>query len=150
LNWREILQAWLPVMIWMGLMFFGSTDFMSAQHTSRFLFPFLLWLNPHISSAALLEAHLLVRKAAHVTEYAILSGLLFRALRPWLSGFWPRAAIAFLPAFVFAFFDEFHQSFVPSRTSSLGDVGIDCLGALVGIVICRMLHLAFARRSSSS
>ncbi len=129
-------------------MFFGSTDFMSAEHTSRFLFPFLLWLNPHISAAALLEAHFLVRKAAHVSEYAILSGLLFRALRSWRTDFWPRAAIAFLPALVFASIDEFHQSFVPSRTSSLGDVGIDCLGALVGIVICRLLHLAFTRRSS--
>ena len=137
-------------MLWTGVMFFGSTDFMSAEHTSRFLFPLLLWINPHISAAALLEAHLLVRKAAHVAEYAILAGLLFRALRGWLSGFWSRAAIAFFPAFVFASFDEFHQSFMPSRTSSFGDVGIDCLGALVGIVICRMLHLAFTRRSSSS
>ena len=132
----------------MGVMVFGSTDLMSAEHTSRFLTPFLLWLNPHISLVAIAQVHLLVRKAAHVTEYAILSGLLFRALRDSLDGFWLRAAIALLPAILFAMADEYHQSFVPSRTSSLGDVGIDCLGALLGIFICRMIHLAFARRSS--
>jgi VanZ family protein len=130
----------------MGVIFFGSTNLMSAEHTSRFLFPFLLWLDPHISAAALLKAHLFVRKAAHLTEYAILAGLLFRALRCWQDDFWPRAGIAFLPALDFALFDEFHQSFVPSRSSSLGDVGIDCLGALAGIAICRLLYLALDGR----
>ena len=131
-------------------MFFGSTDLMSAEHTSRFLTPILRWLNPDISSAAIAQAHLLLRKAAHVTEYAILTGLLFRALRGSIAGFWWRAALALLPALLFAPADEFHQSFVPSRTSSLGDVLIDYGGALVGILICRIAHLSLARRAISS
>jgi VanZ family protein len=147
---REILKAWLPVILWMALMFFGSTDLMSAEHTSRFLTPFLRWLNPAISPAAIAQIHLLVRKAAHVTEYAILTGLLFRALRPTITGFWWRATLALIPALLFAPADEFHQSFVPSRTSSLGDVLIDYSGAVVGILICRIAHLALARRTISS
>ncbi len=147
MKFREILTAWLPVALWMALMFFGSTDAFSAEHTSRYLTPFLRWLDPDISSAALAQAHLLLRKAAHVTEYAILSGLLFRALRGLIGGFWRRAAVALAPALIFAPLDEFHQSFVPSRTSSLGDVLIDYSGAIAGILICRILQLALTPRN---
>ena len=124
-------------------MFFGSTDLLSAEHTSRFLTPILRWLKPDISPATIAQVHFLVRKAAHVTEYAILTGLLFRALRALMGGFWVRAAVALVPALIFALADEFHQSFVASRTPSLGDVFIDFGGALVGLVI-----LALARRRS--
>ncbi len=130
-------------------MFFGSTDAFSAEHTSRYLTPFLRWLDPDISSAAIARAHLLLRKTAHVTEYAILTGLLFRALRWSIGGFWRRAALALAPALIFAPADEFHQSFVSSRTSSLGDVLIDYSGAIAGIVICRVIHLAFVRRNGA-
>ena len=149
MNLREILKAWLPVVLWMTLMIFGSTDLMSAEHTSRFLTPFLRWLNPDISPAAIAVAHLLLRKAAHVIEYAILSGLLFRALRDLIGGFWRRAAVALVPALIFAAADEYHQSFIPSRTSSLGDVFVDYGGAIVGIAICRVIRLALLRRESA-
>jgi VanZ family protein len=149
LNLREILKAWLPVVLWMTLMFFGSTDLMSAEHTSRFLTPFLRWLDRDISPAAIAQAHLLLRKAAHVIEYAILSGLLFRALRGLIGGFWWRAAVALLPTLIFAAADEYHQSFVPSRTASLGDVFVDYSGAIAGIVICRVIHLARLSRESA-
>jgi VanZ family protein len=149
LNLREILKAWLPVVLWMTLMIFGSTDPMSAEHTSRFLTPFLLWLNPDISPAAIAEAHLLLRKAAHVIEYAILSGLLFRALRGLISGFWRRAAVALVPTLIFAAADEYHQSFIPSRTASLGDVFVDYGGAIAGIIICRIIHLTLLRREAA-
>ena len=141
MNFREIIKAWLPVVLWMVLMFFGSTDLMSAEHTSRFLTPFLRWLNPDISPAAIAQVHFLVRKAAHVTEYAILTGLLFRALRGLMGGFWWRAAVALVSAMIFAAADEFHQTFIPSRTGSIYDILVDYCGALTGILICRMLVL---------
>ena len=127
-------------------MFCGSTDLMSSEHTSRFLIPFLRWLIPDISWHTIIQVHLFVRKAAHVTEYAVLTGLLFRALRPSIEGFWQRAALALLPALIFAPLDEFHQSFVRTRTSSPVDVLIDYGGAIVGIAICRVLQLAWQGR----
>ena len=134
----------------MALMFFGSTDLMSAEHTSRFLTPFLRWLNPEISPGAIDHIHLLLRKGAHVTEYAILTGLLFRALRGSVVGFWWRAAVAFVPALVFAAVDEYHQSLIPSRTGGVGDVFVDYCGAIAGIVICRAIHLALNRREGTA
>ena len=137
LNFRELIKRWLPVLLWMGVMFFGSTDLMSAEHTSRFITPFLLWLKSDLSPAAIAQVHFFVRKAAHLTEYAILASLLWRAFRNLADKSWQRAALTFSCATLFAFTDEFHQSFVPSRTSSLGDVAIDCTGALIGIALCQ-------------
>ncbi len=144
-----MLKAWLPVVLWMTLMFIGSTDLMSSEHTSRFLAPFLRWLVPDIRPITIAEIHLALRKAAHVTEYAILTGLLFRALGGLIARFWPRAAIAFVPAMIFAAADEFHQRFVPSRTGSFYDVLVDYTGAFLGILICRAIHLALLRREKA-
>ena len=150
MSFREILRAWLPVALWLTLMFFGSTDLMSAEHTSRFLIPFLRWLDPNISWVTIAHVHLFLRKAAHVTEYAILTGLLFRALHGLIGGFWRRAAVAFVPAMIFAAVDEFHQTFVPSRTGSVYDVLVDYSGAFLGILICRVLHLVLTRRGRAA
>ena len=68
----SFLKYWLPVLLWLGFIFIGSTDLMSAEHTSRFLIPFLLWLKPDISPEALAQVHFILRKLGHVTEYAIL------------------------------------------------------------------------------
>ena len=147
MSFREFFKAWLPVIVWMAIMFIGSTDLMSAEHTSRFLMPLLRWLNPDISLATIAHIHFLVRKAAHATEYAILTALIFRASRSLTSHFWRRAAMALFPALLFAAADEFHQSFVASRTSSLGDVVIDSGGVLVGLILCLLLAL-LQRRST--
>src|SRR5690349_16332641 len=78
---RGIVSSWVPVIAWMVLIFIGSSDVLSAEHTSRFLVPFLRWLDPHISYATIAAVHLVVRKLGHFTEYAILAALVWRALR---------------------------------------------------------------------
>src|SRR5438045_5204621 len=77
----RFVRYWMPAIIWMALIFVGSTDVLSAQHTSRFLVPFLRWLDPQISLAALAQIQFAIRKLGHLTEYAILAMLLWRALR---------------------------------------------------------------------
>ncbi len=136
---KSFLKYWLPVLFWLGLIFIGSTDALSAEHTSRFLVPFLRWLDPHISWTTLNSLQVLIRKLGHLTEYAILATLVWRALRlgivwksPISSPFWS----TLIGCAIFAASDEFHQSFVPSRTSSLHDVMIDLCGALIGLAIC--------------
>jgi VanZ family protein len=132
---RQFLKYWLPVVAWMIFIFIGSTDLLSAEHTSRFIGPFLRWLDPNVSDATVASVQLVVRKCGHLTEYAILAALLFRAFRQ--RG--PRAgralAISFVLAAVYAALDEFHQSYVASRTGSPWDVLIDCVGALAGFLI---------------
>jgi VanZ family protein len=119
----------------MIFIFIGSTDLLSAEHTSRFIGPFLRWFTPDISDAAVASIQLVVRKCAHLTEYAILAALLFRAFRESQPRVGFALAISFLIAAVFAALDEFHQSFVASRTGTPWDVLIDCAGALAGVLI---------------
>ena len=139
---RRVVIDWVLLLTWMFLIFAGSTDLMSAEHTSRFLVPFLLWLDPHISFKTILLVQLLVRKAGHVTEYAVLAALLWRVLRhQWpvvRRSFWQPATVALVVAVAFAATDEFHQSFYPSRTATVHDVMIDTMGAIIGLIICWM------------
>jgi VanZ family protein len=138
---KSFLKYWLPVLIWIGLIFVGSTDALSAEQTSRFLVPFLRWLNPQISFATIAAIHFALRKLGHLTEYAIFAALLWRALRRG-TRLPAKMSILFLFAWlavaIFAVIDEFHQSFVPSRTASPVDVMIDICGAMIGLIICIM------------
>jgi VanZ family protein len=79
MNARTLVWYWMPVIAWMSLIFLASTDLASAQHTSRFIGPFLSWIVPNVSPEATQAVQFFVRKAAHVTEYAILAALLLRA-----------------------------------------------------------------------
>lgn len=133
---RSFLRYWLPVLGWMAVICVASTDLMSAQHTSRFIGPFLLWLNPDISPETIRAVQFAVRKAGHVTEYAILAALLLRGLHRDSGALSPRHALwALAIASAYAALDEYHQSFVASRTGSPSDILIDASGALLGVVI---------------
>ena len=148
MSFRPLVKYWMPVIAWMVLIFLGSTDVLSAEHTSRFLVPFLRWLNPQISLAALADIQFMIRKLGHLTEYGILAILFWRALRAgtlWTTKTWILFAVTALGCAIFAASDEFHQAFVPSRTSSTHDVMIDICGALTGLMIC----LIFGHRKSA-
>jgi VanZ family protein len=141
---KSFLKYWLPVLLWLALIFIGSTDLMSAEHTSRIIGPILRWFNPDVSAETIARVQFLVRKIAHLTEYAVLAILIWRA---FLGSSWQlKSSILFVLALfgcaILAATDEFHQSFVPSRTASPKDVIIDILGALLGLTIC----IAVARR----
>jgi VanZ family protein len=134
---KVLLRYWLPLLIWMALIFIGSTELMSGEHTSRFLVPFLRWVHPTISPLALMKIEYAIRKVAHVTEYTVLAALMLRAfVHVVFSKRWAVAAlVAFSVCGAFAASDEFHQSFVPSRTASARDVMIDCAGVLIGLLL---------------
>ena len=125
-----------------GQAMLGSGDLMSAEHTSRFLVPFFLWLKPDISVESLTLIHICVRKAAHLTEYAILALLLARALFHGTNLKWARSTLivsAWIACALVAAGDEFRQSFVESRGASPWDVMIDSGGAIFGLLICSKL-----------
>jgi VanZ family protein len=128
---KRFLKYWLPLLIWLGVIFFGSTDLMSAEHTSRFIVPILRWLKPEISLETLALIQFVVRKCAHLTEYAILALLLFRAVvsAANLKSMWILSVSVWITCMFVAAMDEFHQSFVASRTAAPHDVLIDVCGS---------------------
>jgi VanZ family protein len=135
---RGFLKYWLPVLIWMAVIFGASSDSHSYQHSSRIFEPLIRWLFPHMPEAEVQTIHHFFRKGCHLAEYAILGLLVFRALGhsgnplpPWS---WPRVMGTLLIVFLYASSDEFHQRFVPTRTSSFWDVLIDTAGGTIGLL----------------
>jgi VanZ family protein len=100
------LSLWLPVVAWAALIFVLSSV-------------------PHLSSGLGTWDYVL-RKCAHMTEYAILGALLLRALG--------REGPAFLAALAYAASDELHQHFVAGRHGSPVDVAIDAIGITFGLL----------------
>jgi VanZ family protein len=130
----------------MVLMFGASTDLMSARQTSRIIGPILRWFEPEVSTQTIRKFQVVVRKTAHVVEYAILAWLAWRILarpdgcRPqtWR---WSLAVAAWSIATLYAISDESHQHFVASRQGSVWDVLLDAFGAAIGLVMLRwFLH----------
>ena len=142
---RRFLKNWLPVIVWVGVIFLGSTDLMSAEHTSRFIVPFLRWLKPDISAETLASIHFIVRKCTHVGEYAILALLLLRAATLMTNS---KRSIPILylsvlgVSLIVAATDEFHQTFVASRGASVQDIMIDSSGAVLGLVIASIIRMS--------
>jgi VanZ family protein len=136
---QKFFRYWLPVLIWMFLIFSASADSNSGPTSSRLIGPVVRFFFPEISPENLDQIVFVVRKAAHVSEYAVLSWLLARAfMKPGTPpGAWSRkaAVFAWLIAALYSSSDEFHQSFVPNREARSSDVLIDSAGAALGVVV---------------
>ena len=135
----RFVSHYLPLIIWLAFISFASSDNFNASNTSRIIGPLILWLFPNTSPDTLAVVHLVTRKIAHFTEYAILGFLAARAFRTS-----PQSALRqrwFLICagliVVYALMDEYHQSFVPSRTASIYDSMIDMAGGLTALLIVR-------------
>jgi VanZ family protein len=141
---RRFLKNWLPVVIWLAVIFLSSTDLMSAEHTSRFILPFLRWLKPDISPESLASIHFIVRKGAHLSEYAVLALLLLRTAIRMANLKWSMSVL-YVSVWVACVFvattDEFHQTFVRSRGASIRDIMIDSAGAILGLLIGAILGM---------
>lgn len=126
------LRLWLPVVLWSAIILAAADSSFSSTSTSGWFertFGFELGIWPHA----------IVRKSAHLFEYAVLALLAWRASR--------RLGIAVLVAFVVAVLDETRQSLSPSRTGSLWDVILDTSGAFLAVVAWERIR---AKRSTSA
>ncbi len=104
-------MRWVPVLAWMGVIYFWSSR-PDLPHLDEY------WLE------------MLLRKVAHAVEYMVLGVLLARAVGA--SGRRSLVTAAVLGA-LYAVSDEWHQTFVPGRKGNLWDVMLDSVSALVGV-----------------
>lgn len=124
---------WAPPVLWMAVILALSSEAGSAERTGRILLPILQTLLPGASALQLEAVHGLLRKAAHVTEYAVLAALWLRALRGvgWGRG---SAALGTLAACAaWAAVDEGLQTLTGSRTGHPLDVALDVGGAAAAV-----------------
>jgi VanZ family protein len=107
---HPFLHLWLPLLAWMGLIFY-----LSAQ--------------PDLPHPDVGWADLLVSNGAHATVFGVLAVLWARALEEH-----PRTLLVALAlTLLYALSDEFHQAFVPGRNPDPWDLAFDGLGAAVGL-----------------
>jgi VanZ family protein len=129
------LKYWLPAILVALLISLFSTQYFSSEQTARVILPILQWLFPSASHHLLHLMHVGIRKAAHITEFAVFSIAVFHGVRADRYGWrldW--AVITLLIAVSYAGLDEWHQSFVPVREARFRDVLIDSTGALLAQV----------------
>ena len=111
--------------------------------------PFLQWLLPHATPQTLESLHYVIRKCAHVLEYFVFGLLVFRAVRGPRRGWTARWATATLMVCgIFAAGDEFHQSFVPSRTASPWDALLDTSAAAAALFLLWLLAKGAANKKA--
>lgn len=138
--------SWLLCAVWMGVIFImsGTTGDVSGRQ-SGLIVDLLLTVIKSIFGADAASAipaevmGLLVRKAAHMAEYAVLFLLYKRALS--LSGAKHPGITALVMSACYAATDEWHQSFVADRGPSVVDVGIDTLGASMAWGCCSVVDI---------
>ncbi|MBV8856011.1 MAG: VanZ family protein [Acidobacteria bacterium] len=148
-GWRRRLWRYGPLAAWACFVLLASSSSFSASNTSRIIRPLLLWLFPDISEDSLNYVHFLIRKTAHFSEYALLALLAARAFRTSrrekLRRFWWLAAFALVACV--SLLDEYHQSFLPSRTGTIYDSLLDMTGGAAALA-CAALWLARGRKKS--
>ena len=137
---HHVLKAWIAAILWLIVIAIESSAYLSAHNTSRFLYPVLHFFL-RLNHAEFEHWHFYIRKGGHVFGYGLLCILLFRAWRETL----PRlstakwtfrwAGLAILGTALVASLDEWHQSYIPSRTGTIRDVFLDSSAALAAMVL---------------
>jgi VanZ family protein len=137
-------------MVWVALISIESTDLLSSEHTGTLLYHLVARFYPTIKFHDFLIFHFYLRKAGHVTGYGMLGLLLLRGWRQTLD---PARAwlgrvtlLSWLGTVFVAAMDEWHQSYIPSRTGTWRDVALDSAAALV----CLLIAYAWLRRSGAA
>jgi len=124
--WKEFLQYWLPVLLYMSCITYVSSLSSPEEQLPSFIIP----LND---------------KVIHGIEYGILGLLCFRAFERAggsIGSIHP-FSFAVLTATLFGLSDEFHQSFVPLRHTDPFDLLADSIGATFGILIWQGIRLYY-------
>lgn len=115
----RFLSAWLPVVLWAAIILSAANDQFSDKKTEGWLDRLFGRVRPEVNA--------LMRKSAHIAEYAVLSLLSWRARR--------RLAVPLLICLAVASADETLQAMTATRTGTPADVALDMCGA-VGALIC--------------
>lgn len=141
---RKTKLLWLlPPLAWMTLIFlFSAMPSDSSTRQSSTLADMLVSVAGRFifldqAARVLLSARLepVLRKLAHMSEYAVLFILWRHALKSLGSALEKASFGSALICILYAASDELHQLFVPGRSGMVMDVGIDSLGVLMAFTV---------------
>ncbi len=164
LSLSTFLRAWWPAFVWIGIITVESTDALSSNNTGDLLYKLISRLYPNVNLHDVLVLNFIMRKTGHVVGYGILSLLLLRGWRRTLARaraafgrstvglvtYGRTAVLAWLGTVFVASMDEWHQSFIPSRTGTLHDVVLDSTAGLVFLLAAHVWMRGRERPLSSA
>ena len=148
---HQLLKAWIAVFFWLIVIAIESTAYLSSHNTSRILYPLFHFLFG-LGYERFEPWHFYIRKGGHVFGYGMLSFLLFRAWRETLPAMdaakWELrwSVLAVLGTALVASLDEWHQSFIPSRTGQWQDVVLDTCAGIGAQILLLIWAASFARK----
>ena len=106
---RLNVRRWLPPLLWAGVIIFATS--IPSEFVPRQVSP--------------------LDKAAHFTMYAVLAWLLTRHISE-VAGRWAAVVLAVIVGSGFGAIDEWHQQYIPGRSTELADWQADSIGAAAG------------------
>lgn len=128
----------------------GSLSFQVSLFLVRLFSPFIPTIQSEDVMVEYAELiHLYVRKAAHMTEYFLLTLSLQLPLAAWISNLlrWKYRILAgAVVTVLLAALDEFHQSFVPGRSGNFTDVCIDSIGVIAASICLYIFFIIREKR----
>ena len=142
-------------MVWVALITFESTDFFSSQNTGSMLYALLTHLFGTIDLYKFLILHHYLRKTGHVVGYGMLGLLLLRGWRATLdqdhSKLGRTVLLSWLGCAFVASMDEWHQSYIPSRTGTWRDAVLDSVAGLFFLLVAYfwLRHSNASRRDAA-
>ncbi len=128
---RKFVRLWLPVVIWMGVIFIGSSI-------------------GNMPKAGGVAVDAIVHRTAHLLEFALLGWLLLRALCDGRPITRREIVITLIVVTLYGASDEFHQRFTPGRSSELSAVLFDAAGGLIGLGAWRWKSRRAVKSGSAS
>jgi VanZ family protein len=136
-HWRDILFSWGPSLALMLMIFIASAQPKNpppkGSSAEQVYFSGAMPVFPHIWD-------FVIKKSSHILSYGVLTALNVRACLRSNLPLRRAMLLAIMLALVFAFTDEFHQSFVPGRQATLRDIGFDSLGASGALLIVWLIR----------
>jgi VanZ family protein len=152
---HQLLKAWIAAILWLIVIAIESSALLSAHNTSRILYPILHFLFG-LNHEQFQYWHFFIRKGGHVFGYGLLSFLLFRAWRETLPSpirhrwTFRWANLAVLGTAFVASLDEWHQSFLPSRTGRWQDVVLDTGAGIAAQILVFFWSTRFGPKRNSA
>ncbi len=96
------------------------------------------------------RSQFIIRKSAHLLLYCFLSIISFVAIYEIKRDKQMAILLSFLGTFIYACSDEIHQLFIPGRGSQIMDVGIDSIGAIIGLALVNIILILKDNMKKSS
>ncbi len=138
MNKKKVIK-WFILILWLGIIFAFSHQANSGEFTKNIIADTIEVKVETDTNDFLDIINFIARKGAHISEYIVLTLIIFSLAREYTEDEKKIIVIGLIGCIIFAAGDEFHQYFVPGRSALVTDVLIDFIGAIIALIIYKII-----------